>query len=88
MPLKFYNTLSREKEVFIPINPPNIPVPHPCGPTVYDYAHIGNLLARIFCRGRYILQKTLSMKNIKLKRVMNMTDIGLSYNKRCRLWRR
>ena len=72
MALKFYNTLTREKEIFVPINPPNVGF-YSCGPTVYDYAHIGNLRAYIFAD---ILQKTLEYSGYKVKRVMNITDIG------------
>jgi cysteinyl-tRNA synthetase len=72
MALKFYNTLSREKEIFTPINPGNVSF-YSCGPTVYDYAHIGNLRAYVFAD---ILQKTLEYSGYKVKRVMNITDIG------------
>jgi len=67
-----YNTLSRKKEVFSPINPPNVGL-YSCGPTVYDYVHIGNLRAYTFAD---ILQKTLKYFGYKVKRVMNITDIG------------
>ncbi len=72
MALKFYNTLTREKEIFTPINPPNVGF-YSCGPTVYDYVHIGNLRAYVFAD---ILQKTLEYSGYKVKRVMNITDIG------------
>jgi len=72
MALKFYNTLTREKEIFTPINPPNVGF-YSCGPTVYNYAHIGNLRAYIFAD---ILQKTLEYDGYRVKRVMNITDIG------------
>ena len=72
MPLKFYNTLTREKEIFVPINPPHVGF-YSCGPTVYNYAHIGNLRAYVFAD---ILQKTLEIEGYKVKRVMNITDIG------------
>jgi cysteinyl-tRNA synthetase len=70
--IKFYNTLTREKEIFVPINPPNVGF-YSCGPTVYNYAHIGNLRAYVFAD---ILQKTLENSGFKVKRVMNITDIG------------
>ena len=41
MPLQLYNTLTRKKSVFTPLDPENIRL-YVCGPTVYDYAHIGN----------------------------------------------
>jgi cysteinyl-tRNA synthetase len=72
MALKFYNTLTREKEIFVPINPPHVGF-YSCGPTVYDYAHIGNLRSYVFAD---ILQKTLEYDEYKVKRVMNITDIG------------
>ena len=72
MALKFYNTLTREKEIFTPIKYPNVGF-YSCGPTVYDYAHIGNLRSYVFAD---ILQKTLEYSGYKVKRVMNITDIG------------
>ena len=72
MPLKFYNTLTREKEVFTPINPSNVGF-YSCGPTVYNYAHIGNLRSYVFAD---VLQKTLEYLGYEVKRVMNITDIG------------
>ncbi|MBI3888759.1 cysteine--tRNA ligase [Candidatus Nomurabacteria bacterium] len=72
MSLKFYNTLSREKEIFTPINPPDVGF-YSCGPTVYNYAHIGNLRSYVFAD---ILQKTLEYCGYKVHRVMNITDIG------------
>ena len=73
MALKFYNTLTREKELFAPINPPNVGF-YSCGPTVSNYAHIGNLRAYVFAD---VLQKTLEYLGYKVKRVMNITDIGI-----------
>ncbi|KKR69970.1 MAG: Cysteine-tRNA ligase [Parcubacteria group bacterium GW2011_GWF1_40_6] len=70
--IKFYNTLTREKEIFVPINPPNVGF-YSCGPTVYNYAHIGNLRAYVFAD---ILQKTLEYEGYKVNRVMNLTDVG------------
>jgi len=72
MALKFYNTLSRTKENFSPIHKKEV-LFYSCGPTVYDYAHIGNLRAYVFAD---ILQKTLEYQKYKVKRVMNITDIG------------
>ena len=40
-PIRLYNTLTRSKDVFVPIDPANVRL-YVCGPTVYDYAHIGN----------------------------------------------
>ena len=72
MALKFYNTLTREKEIFQPINPNEVGF-YSCGPTVYNYAHIGNLRSYVFAD---IVQKTLELEGYKVKRVMNITDIG------------
>jgi len=72
MALKFYNTLTREKEIFAPINPPKVGF-YTCGPTVYDYAHIGNLRAYVFAD---ILRRTLEYSGLKVKQIMNITDMG------------
>lgn len=72
MALKFYNTLTKEKEEFKPIDPESVGF-YSCGPTVYNYAHIGNLRAYIFAD---IVQKTLEFEGYKVKRLMNITDIG------------
>ena len=70
--LQFYNTLARKKETFSPIRKDKVRM-YTCGPTVYDYAHIGNLRVYVFAD---ILQKTLEYGGYKVKRVMNITDIG------------
>ena len=72
MPLQFYNTLTRKKEKFSPINQDEVRM-YTCGPTVYDYAHIGNLRVYVFAD---ILEKTLKYEGYEVKRVMNITDIG------------
>lgn len=69
--LKIYNTLSKKVEEFIPINPPNVGM-YICGPTVYDYFHIGN--ARTFIIAD-IIRKYLELKGYKVTFVMNLTDI-------------
>jgi len=66
-----YNTLSRKKEVFFPIDPNEIRM-YTCGPTVYDYPHIGNYRAYIFAD---ILKRVLLYNNLKVKHIMNITDI-------------
>jgi len=71
MPLKFYNTLTREKEIFTPINPPNVGF-YSCGPTVYNYPHIGNYRAYIFAD---VLKRVLIYEGYKVKHIMNLTDI-------------
>jgi len=71
-PLTLYNTLSREKEVFMPLSPPKVGM-YTCGPTVYNYAHIGNLRSYIFAD---ILRKTLAYNGYDVEQVMNITDVG------------
>ncbi|HPR91407.1 MAG TPA: cysteine--tRNA ligase [Candidatus Paceibacterota bacterium] len=72
MSLKFYNTLSRQLEEFVPLDPPNVGL-YTCGPTVYMYAHIGNLRTYIF---EDILKRVLLTHNYKVNHVMNITDVG------------
>jgi cysteinyl-tRNA synthetase len=70
--MKLYNTLTRQIEEIRPINPPYITV-YTCGPTVYDYPHIGNWFTFI----RYdLLVRTLRASGLKPKWVMNITDVG------------
>src|SRR3989344_3223451 len=68
----FFNTLGRRFEEFKPINPPNVKM-YCCGPTVYNYAHIGNLRTYIF---EDVLKKVLEYNGYKVKHVMNITDVG------------
>lgn len=70
--IKLYNTLTRKKERFKPIKKKNVGL-YTCGPTVYWYAHIGNLRTYIF---EDILKKTLKYNKYKVKHVMNITDVG------------
>ncbi len=70
--LKLYNTLTREKEEFRPIKP-NIVTMYSCGPTVYNYAHIGNLRTYVFMD---MLRRSLRFCGYKVKGVMNITDVG------------
>ncbi len=72
MTLKIYNTLTRIKEDFKPIHSNKVGM-YCCGPTVYNYAHIGNLRAYIFDD---ILRRTLIYNHFKLNHVMNLTDVG------------
>ncbi len=69
--LRLYNSLSREKDEFIPIKSGGAGV-YTCGPTVYDFAHIGNLRAYIFSD---TLVRTLKFNGFKTKWVMNITDV-------------
>lgn len=66
-----YNTLTRKKEEFIPLDPPNVKI-YVCGPTVYDYFHIGN--ARSFIMAD-ILRRYLQYKGYKVTFAMNITDV-------------
>ncbi len=73
MSLKLYNTLTRTKEEFSPLDPKEVKM-YTCGPTVNNYAHLGNLRAYVFAD---ILEKTLGYSGYNTKRVMNITDIGI-----------
>ena len=70
--LKVWNTLSRKLEVFKPINKDEVRM-YSCGPTVYNYAHIGNLRAYLFMD---TLRRVLKYNGYHLKHVMNITDVG------------
>ena len=70
--LKLYNTLTRKKEEFVPIKKGTVKM-YSCGPTVYNYAHIGNMRAYIFMD---TLRKVLKYNGYKVKHVMNITDVG------------
>ena len=69
--LRFYNSLSRKKEDFKPIKDGEAGI-YTCGPTVYDFAHIGNLRAYIFAD---TLVRALQYNNYKTNWTMNITDI-------------
>ena len=70
--MKIYNTLNRRVEEFIPIEKNKVKM-YTCGPTVYHYAHIGNLRTYIF---EDRLEKSLNYIGYKVDRVMNITDVG------------
>jgi cysteinyl-tRNA synthetase len=71
-PLTLYNSLTRATEQFVPIDPDNVRV-YSCGPTVYHYAHIGNLRAYVFTD---TLSRVLTWKGWPLTHVINITDVG------------
>jgi cysteinyl-tRNA synthetase len=71
-PLKLFNSLTRSLEAFVPIHPGEARV-YSCGPTVYNYPHIGNMRAYVFAD---TLGRTLSYKGYKLTHVINITDVG------------
>jgi cysteinyl-tRNA synthetase len=68
--LELFNTLTRKKEIFVPLG--DIVGIYTCGPSVYQYAHIGNFRTFIF---EDVLVRYLGFKGYKVKRVMNLTDI-------------
>lgn len=70
--MKIYNTLTRKIEEFIPNNKNEITM-YTCGPTVYHFAHIGNLRSYIM---EDILEKSFNLMGYKVKRCMNITDVG------------
>lgn len=72
MIMKLYNTFTLKKEEFRPINEMSVAI-YTCGPTVYDYAHIGNLRSYIFAD---ILKRVLKYNGFEIKHVMNITDVG------------
>ncbi|MDH7476166.1 MAG: cysteine--tRNA ligase [Microgenomates group bacterium] len=67
-----YNTLTRKIEKFVPLNPPKVTL-YTCGPTVYDYPHIGNI--RSFTNNDF-LKRTLIYFGYQVTHVMNITDVG------------
>ena len=70
--MKLYNSATRQREEFVP-NHPDIVKMYTCGPTVYHFAHIGNLRSYIM---EDILEKYLRYLGYNVKRVMNITDVG------------
>ncbi len=70
--MQFYNTLSKKVETFIPNEEGKVAM-YTCGPTVYHFAHIGNLRSYIM---EDLLEKTLRYVGYDVKRVMNITDVG------------
>ena len=71
-PLHLFNSLTREIEEFVPIHPGEARV-YSCGPTVYNYQHIGNMRAYVFAD---TLGRVLSYRGLKLTHVINITDVG------------
>ena len=71
-PLKLFNSLTRQMEEFVPVHPGEARV-YTCGPTVYNYPHIGNMRAYVFAD---LLGRTLSWKGYRLTHVINITDVG------------
>lgn len=72
MTVKLYNTLTKQKSNFVPLNGNEVRI-YSCGPTVYSYAHIGNFRTYIFMDN---LRRMLEYNGYNLKHVMNITDVG------------
>jgi len=70
--VRLYNALTRQVQPFVPLDPPNVGL-YTCGPTVYDYATIGNMRAYIFSD---VLRRTLELHGYRVKQVINITDVG------------
>ena len=70
--MKLYNTLTRKIEEVKPLNPPNVSL-YTCGPTVYDFTHIGHMRAYFI---NDILKRSLGYCGFNVKHVMNITDVG------------
>ncbi|PIS32319.1 cysteine--tRNA ligase [Candidatus Peregrinibacteria bacterium CG08_land_8_20_14_0_20_41_10] len=72
MPLFLYNSLTRQKELFKPIRDPEVKM-YTCGPTVYDYAHIGNMSAYLMAD---TLRRVLEYLGYRVTLIQNITDVG------------
>lgn len=70
--MRIYNTMTREKDPFVPLVPGRASL-YTCGPTVYNFAHIGNLRTYVF---EDILRRVLTAGGLKVNHVMNVTDVG------------
>ena len=80
MSIRLCNTLTREIEEFQPVDPARVRM-YTCGPTVYDFAHIGNFRAYIF---EDLLQRHLESRGYRIERVMNLTDVDDKTIRGCR----
>jgi cysteinyl-tRNA synthetase len=69
--LKLFNTMTREKETFIPVRPGEVRM-YSCGPTVYNHPHIGNLRTFLWSD---LLRRYLEYRGLRVKQVMNITDV-------------
>jgi cysteinyl-tRNA synthetase len=69
--IRFQNTLSGHVEPFVPLTPGEVRI-YTCGPTVYDFAHIGNFRTFVF---QDVLRRFLAMKGLRVYQVMNLTDV-------------
>jgi len=80
MPIRFYNTLTRRKEEFVPLVPGKVGL-YACGPTVYNFAHIGNLRTFLF---EDLLRRHLEYRGFAVTHVMNITDVEDKIIRTCR----
>ncbi len=80
MALRLFNTLRRKKEVFEPLEPPKVRM-YTCGPTVYNYAHIGNYRTFVF---EDLLRRFLKYRGYDVFQVMNLTDVEDKIIRACR----
>lgn len=71
MPLNFYNTAMRQKETFVPLEGRLVRM-YTCGPTIYNFAHIGNFRTYVF---EDLLRRTLKFFGYQVTQVMNLTDV-------------
>jgi cysteinyl-tRNA synthetase len=82
MPIQYFNSLTRKVEPFAPLDPAGKSVSiYTCGPTVYNYAHIGNFRAYVF---EDLLQRHLEFRGYEVNRVMNLTDVDDKTIRGCR----
>ncbi len=80
MPLCFYDTMSRKKEVFSPLLEGHVGL-YTCGPTIYNFAHIGNFRAYVF---EDLLKRYLQFRGYAVKHIMNLTDVEDKIIRTCR----
>ena len=80
MALCFHNTLSRKKEPFAPLEPGKVGL-YTCGPTIYNFAHIGNLRAYMF---EDLLSRYLTYRGFEVRHIMNLTDVEDKLIRTCR----
>ena len=72
MTLRLFDTYTRSVRDFVPLHPPEVGL-YTCGPTVYDYAHLGNLRTYLF---EDLLRRVLAFNGYRVTHVMNLTDVG------------
>lgn len=80
MAMRFFNTLTRKEEDFAPLEAGRVRM-YTCGPTVYNFAHIGNFRAYVF---EDLLQRHLEFRGLRVERVMNLTDVDDKTIRGCR----